>query len=539
MWAAGRRRSILDELRHRRLAGAFFPHGVPLDLTPGWITPAAPAPHAPGEKRRASRHRRGIAVLPFSNMGRDPMDEYFSEGFAEDVLMHLSCCPTLHVISRSSACAYENGTPSVGRIAEELGVGTVLLGSVRRSGRRVHITARLIDGASQGCFWSETFRRPLDQVFTVQREVVEGVAQALEVELPPRVRQRLQSPPTHDLRAYELFLQGRQDVYRNRAPDLREGIRKLERAVQLDPGFGAAHAMIAIAHLASPCWAGAPSRMALPLARDAARRALELDDSQGLAWVAQAGVKYHYEWDWAGAEEDLARAQGLDPNLPDLHLWCGLLLILLERWDEAAAWLDRGLSIDPRSSLMAGLLGFARHLGGHREEGLEILRAAAARDPGSFDLEHIRGWCLMEEQRFLEAAEAFGAGGHLTGGHPYLLAARAVALHHGGLEEQAAGLVSAIRELTPKRHVTPMLSAYLALVDGDPDAVVAHLWTAAEERSHTVLWFRAVRLFRHALAGHPRWRALLHRIWPADFPDPAVRLDRPHSHSQAPLGGGG
>ena len=339
--------------------------GFPIALILAWmfdITPTGVVRTGPTEGTGVyasdpspSYDPRAIAVLPLKNLSDDPENEFFSDGVTEDILTHLSRCGDLHVISRTSAMTYKGTSKSIGEIARELKVGSVLEGSVRKAGGRVRVVAQLVDCATDKYLWAENYDRELEDIFAVQSDVAERIAEALEAELAPGEVERMRRGPTGDMEAYELFLRGRQDVYRVGGADILRGIEQLKEAIDLDPDFAPAHAMLALAYLAAPYWIG--FRSSLPLAQAAARRALELDDSLGLAWVAQAGVKFHYDWDWSGAGADFARAAELDTNLQDLYLWQGMYLLLLERFDEAAASLERGTSLDPHSGIMAAFLG--------------------------------------------------------------------------------------------------------------------------------------------------------------------------------------
>ena len=190
-----------------------------------------------------------IAVLPFTNMSADPENEYFADGITEDILTQLSKIKSLDVISRTSIMQYKNTTKSLRQIGKELGVATILEGSVRRGGNRVRITAQLIDTETDKHLWAETYDRDLDDIFAIQSDVAKKIATALKASLTPEEEKRIDKKPTENLEAYDYYLRGSE--YANRSyleSDFLIALNMLQKAVELDPEFALAYARISELH---------------------------------------------------------------------------------------------------------------------------------------------------------------------------------------------------------------------------------------------------------------------------------------------------
>ncbi|MHC4138133.1 MAG: tetratricopeptide repeat protein, partial [Planctomycetota bacterium] len=281
--------------------------GFPIALVLAWafeITPegvrrtepagAEPA-EAPASPPPAVAHeveRKSIAVLPFANMSDDPENEYFSDGMTEEIINALTQLEDLRVAARTSCFAFKGKPADIGEIGAKLKVATVLEGSVRKAGTRLRITAQLVNVGDGYHLWSERYDREMEDVFAIQDEIARAIADRLQVTLAVGAGERLVKPPTKSLEAYDLYLKGRYFV--NRIVEVagegpRKGIDFFEQALALDPGYALAHAGIADAYSFLGSTVLRPKE-ALPKAREAAMRALELDDTLAethcaLGWI--------------------------------------------------------------------------------------------------------------------------------------------------------------------------------------------------------------------------------------------------------------
>jgi TolB-like protein/Tfp pilus assembly protein PilF len=331
-----------------------------------------------------------IAVLPFANMSPDPENEYFADGIAEELLNILSKVDGLDVASRTSSFSFKGKDHNVGEIARTLNVAHVLEGSVRRQGMRVRITAQLIDSATDKHLWSDTYDRDLTDIFKVQEEIAQAISDALRKVLGVAVTAAAVEvdPPTQDLDAYALFLRGRQAFYR-RGTGLTQARQLLEEAVQRDPGFAQAWAVLAGTYYVMPDYLDMRADEAFPLAERAALHARELDAGIGLAWAVLGQVAEH-RGDWIEAMRLFDEAIARDPADPTGLLWRGIHWVGIGDFARAEADLAQVLQIDPLSGVAVGWYGIAIALQGDRKRGDAHLQRAAELGWGTVDVMRMR-----------------------------------------------------------------------------------------------------------------------------------------------------
>jgi len=367
----------------------------PNAATATWLRPTAR-----GEPPSAS-----IAVLPFANTSSDPENEYFSDGMAEELLEALTRVPGLKVAARTSSFAFKGRSVDLRTVAEQLGVRTLLEGSIRRSGDRVRIIAQLID-ARDGCYiWSERYDRGMQEIFALQDEIAQAIVAALEPTLRQRANPEPIRPPTADQEAYELFLKGK--YYVQHSPkSILLAVKYLEQAIDRDPAFALAHAHVAKAYMFAGLQHVISPREAFPRSRVAALRALELDDSQAATHVTLGIFSLMYDWDWGTAGEHLRRAAQL--TRPDQVPSFGhaLLLATMGQADEALALNRRILDLDPASQKAhqehVVLLTMARRF----PEVLEHCRMILELTPGSSEAQRWIGQAYEHLQLWPEALQA-------------------------------------------------------------------------------------------------------------------------------------
>ncbi|HEY5088282.1 MAG TPA: protein kinase [Gemmatimonadaceae bacterium] len=296
-----------------------------------------------GSLRAASK---AIAVLPFANLSADPENEYFADGMTEEIINALAKVSGMQVASRTSSFAFKGKEVDVRQIGEKLGVSSVLEGSVRKVGNRIRLTAQLINVESGYHLWSETYDRQLEDVFAVQDEISRAIVDALKVRLAGDAAQMV--APTKNLEAYTLYLKGRFFFVKLSEPALRKALDLFQHALLQDPGFGRAYAGIADVwcNLADD-WV-APDE-AYPRAKAAAERALQRDPELAEAITSIGKVLCWHEWDFAGAELQLARAVALSPNYAEAHYVRGTALPLVGRLDDAIETMSKALKLDPLS----------------------------------------------------------------------------------------------------------------------------------------------------------------------------------------------
>ena len=296
----------------------------------------------PGSGRTDSTEK-SIAVLPFSDLSPAKDHDYFSDGIAEELLGALSKVDGLRVAARRSSFWFKDKQAQLGEIASKLNVGHVLEGSVRRDGNRVRVTAELIDANDGFTLWSETYEREMHGIFALQDEITHSIVDALKLNLDISV-----PPAPHDTEAYDAYLQGLFYSDKSTEAELRKSLQFFQSALDKDPKFGRAWTGIAKSWLWLADAYEAPL-VAYPRVRDAAVRALELDDEEAEAHVYLAETKRILDWDLDGAEAEFNRAVAIDPNSTPSNYFVAALHAARGNRDKALAYLQQTSKIDPAS----------------------------------------------------------------------------------------------------------------------------------------------------------------------------------------------
>ncbi|MEK6255171.1 MAG: tetratricopeptide repeat protein, partial [Gemmatimonadales bacterium] len=334
------------------------------DLTPEGVTRTesldeAATPQASGSAPQAAPvvgaapSEKSIAVLPFVDMSESGDSEYFSDGVTEEILNALTRVRHLHVASRTSAFAFKGKDLDIRTMADELNVATILEGSVRKAGTRLRITAQLINAADGYHLWSETYDRELEDVFEVQDEIARSIVDALKVQLDMRATPHLVTQATRSMDAYTLYLKGRYVYNKFRREDLGQSLSFYEQALVADPGYARAYAGIADSWMSLADDWYSPEE-AYPKAKEAAERAIQLDDSLAEAHTAVGKVLGWFEWDFQAAELALRRAVARSPSYAEAHYGLASVLPSNGNMDEGLAEMREALALDPLSSEFSG-----------------------------------------------------------------------------------------------------------------------------------------------------------------------------------------
>jgi adenylate cyclase len=290
-----------------------------------------------------SSNERSIAVLPFNDLSPAKDHDYFSDGIAEELLGALAKVDGLRVAARRSSFWFKDKQAELGEIASKLNVGHVLEGSVRRDGNRVRVTAELIDASDGFTLWSETYEREMHGIFALQDEITHSIVDALKLNLDIST-----TPTPHNTEAYDAYLQGLFYSDKSTEDELRKSLKFFQDALAIDPRFSRAWTGIAKVWLWLADAYVAPLE-AYPKVRDAAVRALELDDEEAEAHVYLAETKRILDWDLDGAEAEFNRALEIDPNSTPSNYFIAALHAARGNRDKALAYLQRTSKIDPAS----------------------------------------------------------------------------------------------------------------------------------------------------------------------------------------------
>jgi class 3 adenylate cyclase/TolB-like protein/Tfp pilus assembly protein PilF len=462
-----------------------------------------------GSPARTPTHR--LVVLPFANISEQSRDEYFVDGMTEELISTLSRIRGLSVIARTSAMHYKGTDKTIGQVASELGVRSLIEGSVRKSGRKLRIAIRLIDAASEEELWSGNYDRELDEVFSIQRDIARRIGRALKLRLVDRTKGGNEARPAPVVNAYDLYLQGRFQWNLRTETGLRRAIELFERAIEEDRTFALAFCGIADAW-AQIGWLefSAPTET-FPKAREAAERALALDDRLAEAHASLGFVRFLYERDWKAAEKELRRAIALNPGYPTGHQFYADYLKAMGRFDDALSEMRLALELDPVSMAVNTGMGHVLYLARQFDAAIDQYRRALAIDP-SFGPAHLWfGRPYLQKGMYDEAIAEIQSAVTSSGGSTISLAVLAHAYASAGRPGEARKILEDLLERSRSRYLPSYWIALIFTGLGDLDQAMAWLERAYEERSSWIVWIKVEPRFDR-LRNDARFASLLGRL---------------------------
>lgn len=344
------------------------------------LKPGADVPQAEEEADRAVaapnvRDKPSIAVLPLTNMSDDPEQEYFTDGLTEDIITGLSRFRSINVIARNSTFTYKQKAIKIRDVGKELGAEYIVEGSVRRAGNRVRVTVQLIDAREEGHIWAQKYDRMLDDIFIVQDEITQSILTALPEHVEAADLEKGKRKSTAQMAAYDYFLRGRELHHKFTKDDCREGIKCLEKAVELDPNFAQSWAWLGC--IVGQAWVRGylPNPESLwQKCVDTSRRALELDDEDSECHRLMSEI-YLIQNKFEQAEHHNKRGLGLNPNNPRLVVQRGYLLAYTGRAEEGIEWINKVIQLDPvHPEAYYANLAIALHAARRYEDSIKIFK---------------------------------------------------------------------------------------------------------------------------------------------------------------------
>jgi adenylate cyclase len=324
--------------------------------------------------------KRRIAVLPFANLSSDPEEGYFADGMTEELITSLSGVRQLTVIARTSVMKYKGSQKGASDVGKELNVGTLIEGSVRKAGNRVRITAQLIDTSTEGHLWAQNYDRQLEDVFAIQSEIAEKVAEELRIRLVDSEKRVIGKKATENTEAYTYFLQGRELAREETEPSVRQAIGLFDKAVELDPSFAKAYVGLAECFLVLATDAYEPYEQSIPKAELALKKALKLDPELAEATAALAQIHF-LEDDVVASETEARRAIELNPSLPEAYRILSNVASLRGDFDEGVKLWEAAYHLDPVRPRYIERVGSFYFYSGRESEALQFWEKTAQLAP--------------------------------------------------------------------------------------------------------------------------------------------------------------
>lgn len=451
-----------------------------------------------------------LAVLPLANLSGDPEQEYFSDGMTEELITNLGKIADLRVISHTSVTRYKNTKKPLSEIAKELQVEAVVEGTVARSGDHVRVTANLIQAFPERHLWAESYDRDLRDVLSLQSELARAITSEVKVKLTPIESVRLANALPVNPEAYQLYLKGRYFWNKRTKDGLNKALEYFNQAVAIDPNYALAYAGIAECYSPFAYFGYLPPNEAFPKAREAAMRALAIDDTLAEAHSAWAAEKQYYEWDWAGAEREFKRAIELNPNYATAHSWYAQYLISAGRVQEGLAESKQALLFDPFSLTINNGFGHRLYWAREYDQAIEQCQKTRELEP-NYGAE---SWTLalaMEQKGELKKAIAELRSNGSDPENTFALASLGHAYALSGNTAAATAIVRALEERSRGAYLDPLCVAWVYAGLAKKDQAFASLQKAAEQHS-PLLTFLKVEPILDPLRSDPRFAALMHQM---------------------------
>jgi TolB-like protein/Tfp pilus assembly protein PilF len=466
-----------------------------------------------------TRGERSVAVLPFVNMSADPENEFFSDGVTEEILNALTYVKGLHVTARTSSFAYKGRNVDVRKIGNELGVASILEGSVRRVGNRVRLTVQLIDTADGYHRFSQVYDREIGDIFDTQDEIARTIVGQLHVPLMGQSEYsrgpaiHLTKPHRHDTAAYTEYLKGLAQWRRWTPEGARAAIAAFERSAALDPDCALPLSGVAEASLFLGSQGLDDPRVALPRAEAAARRAVELEPSLGESHLALAAVQFLYLWDFRAACQSFRRALELTPGSAEAHHLYGMYLRAMGDLDQATERMETAERLDPLSMAVMEGLGRAYLASGRAQDAVHQLQRTLELGPGFRPAVEALGWAHLMAGDPERALAAFQSYIDRTGHSLELVPHRAFALIQAGRPDAAAELRAVLERATVPvpGAASAVDDALLHLAFGEKEEGLDALEQAVGQRMGEVIFLPENPMVAQ-LEDHPRYHALMERI---------------------------
>jgi serine/threonine protein kinase/tetratricopeptide (TPR) repeat protein len=450
-----------------------------------------------------------VAVLPFINAGGDPNAEYLSDGITESLINSLSQLPHLKVMSRDSAFMYKGKETDAQTVGRVLGVRAVLKGRVMQRGDDLEISAELVDARDNSHIWGQQYSRKSSDIFALQGELAKEMTTMLRMRLTGEDEKRMAKSYTANPEAYQDYLKGRYWWNKLDEEGLRKGIEYFRQAIAKDPTYALAYTGLADCHSSLAGLGFVPPNESFPRAKDAAQKALRLDDTLAQAHTSLAIIKIFYDWDWSGAEEESQRAIALNPNYADAHQFYGLALTYTGRLDEAIAETKRAIELDPLS-LTANLdEGEAFYYARHYDQAIEQERRTLEMDPNYIPAHYILGRAYVAKSMHKDAVAEYEKTLAISPDNTLVLSGLGCAYAIAGRKADAQKVLDKLNVLSKQKYVSAAYRARIYVNLGQKEK--AFKWLETGYRDHSIFTVK-VEPDYDSLRSDPRFQSLLRQM---------------------------
>lgn len=459
--------------------------------------------------------RTTLAVFSFRSLETGPGQDYFAEGMTQALVTALAKLGSLRVISLASESALREKPAALSKVLRDQSVNRILTGTVLRSGQRVRIDAQLIDPGTRAVYWANYYERDMTDVLTLEAAVAEAIAGEIQVTITAEEKRSLRTNRTVNPEALDAYLRGRHFWNRRTEDGLRRAVQYFQQAIALDPAYALAYSGLADSYalLGSIGVDGMPPVKAMPLAKTAAQRALELEPNLADAHTSLAYVKLSYDWDLQAAEKEFSRALALNPNSATAHHWFSHYYMAAGDLSKAAEQMREALRLEPLSPGINIGIGWCHYYARRYDEAIGQYRSVVDLEPRLPLAHQTLGMAYQQKGMFSEAIDEFQQAVALSGGSPGPVAALASAYAAAGKIADARKELARLEEMSRTRYVPAFYLASIYYSMGDVAKAFQLGWKAVGERCDYLMYLR-VEPRAGKLAANPefiRLVAALHR----------------------------
>ena len=461
--------------------------------------------------RRSKAGIDSIAVLPLENRSNDPDAEYISDGVTESINNSLARLPSLKVTPHSVALHYKGKAMDVQKVGDELGVQTVLTGDVRQRGDDLTVNVELDDIRNGRQLWGEQYNRKVADLLTVQSDIAREVSQRLRSQLSAEDQQKLTKGSTDNPEAYRLYLKGKYYTNKLTKEGFDTGIDYFNQSIAVDPNYALAYSGLAFNYVNQDDWFMSPNE-AGPKTKDAAKRALAIDESDAGAHLSMAIVTHWYVWNWAAAEKEFKRAIELSPNNSDAHSYYSWFLAPMGRHDQSIAEAKRAQQADPLSGFAAFGVGAALVFARRWDPAIEQLHRAIEIDPNFWFGHCFLGRAYEQKGKLPEAIVEFQRAVQLEKDNAETWSGLGHAYALSGNRAEAQKILDHLKEVSAHSWVAPYNFAVIHAGLGHKDQAFALLDQAYKDRSYYLPTYLATDARMDSLRSDPRFGELNRRV---------------------------
>jgi TolB-like protein/Tfp pilus assembly protein PilF len=434
------------------------------------------------EKGDFSRAETSIAVLPFVNMSPDADSDYFGDGLAEELINALAQLKGLRVVARTSAFRFRGRGTDIREIGRQLSVGSILEGSVRKSGSKLRITAQLIDVDDGYHIWSDRYDREMEDIFSIQDEIARAIVEKLQVTFDLEPGESLVKKTTDNLEAYNLYLKGLYN-WNLMTPESWAASREcFEKAVAIDPDFAPAYAGLAIWHQSQAYWGEVPPMEAYRRSMENAEKALDIDETMAVAHDVLACNYFLYDRNWPASESEFKRALELDPTSTITRANYGLHLVMNNRISDALEQPKIAKRYDPLSILVNAWGALILNYAGHTEEAIDQLKETIDMEPSHWQPHYHLATLYMEKSDLEKAIAEAEKAVELSGGSSSSLMIDSSLHFLLGREDEGRVLLDRLKKRAEESYVPPVFFAWISMARGDPPRACRYVEKAIKMR---------------------------------------------------------